>query len=96
MIEGVRPQWRAKRNRSGTMRGSNLRELMASDDPAAPKLIAFESIYSMERRLCPDRTNLRLARRVRRADYIERESTRRDYGHAGQGCGKRDRRCTAS
>ncbi|MGB3148596.1 MAG: aminotransferase class I/II-fold pyridoxal phosphate-dependent enzyme, partial [Paracoccaceae bacterium] len=47
MIEGVRRNGGAKRIfRHNDV--AHLRELMAADDPAAPKLIAFESIYSMD------------------------------------------------
>ena len=47
MIEGVRRNGGAKRIfRHNDL--DHLRELMEADDPAAPKLIAFESIYSMD------------------------------------------------
>ena len=47
MIEGVRRNGGAKRIfRHNDV--EHLRALMAADDPAAPKLIAFESIYSMD------------------------------------------------
>ena len=47
MIEGVRRNGGAKRIfRHNDV--DHLRALMAADDPAAPKLIAFESIYSMD------------------------------------------------
>jgi hypothetical protein len=37
-------------------------ELMAADDPAAPKLVAFESVYSMDGDIGPDRGDLRRRR----------------------------------
>ncbi|MEX1235551.1 MAG: 5-aminolevulinate synthase [Roseovarius sp.] len=47
MIEGVRRNGGAKRVfRHNDV--AHLRELMAADDPAAPKLVAFESVYSMD------------------------------------------------
>ena len=47
MIEGVRRNGGAKRIfRHNDV--AHLRELLAADDPAAPKLIAFESVYSMD------------------------------------------------
>ena len=47
MIEGVRRNGGAKRVfRHNDV--AHLRALLAADDPAAPKLIAFESIYSMD------------------------------------------------
>jgi 5-aminolevulinate synthase len=47
MIEGVRRNGGAKRVfRHNDV--AHLRELLAADDPAAPKLIAFESVYSMD------------------------------------------------
>ena len=47
MIEGVRRNGGAKRVfRHNDV--AHLRELLAADDPKAPKLIAFESVYSMD------------------------------------------------
>ncbi len=47
MIEGIRRNGGAKRIfRHNDV--AHLRELLAADDPAAPKLIAFESVYSMD------------------------------------------------
>ena len=47
MIEGIRRNGGAKRIfRHNDV--AHLRALLAADDPAAPKLIAFESIYSMD------------------------------------------------
>ena len=47
MIEGIKRSGGTKRIfRHNDM--AHLRELLAADDPAAPKLIAFESIYSMD------------------------------------------------
>ncbi|MGR3501100.1 5-aminolevulinate synthase [Pseudaestuariivita sp.] len=47
MIEGVRRNGGAKRI-FGHNDTAHLRELLEADDPAAPKLIAFESVYSMD------------------------------------------------
>ncbi|HAR51924.1 MAG TPA: 5-aminolevulinate synthase, partial [Roseovarius nubinhibens] len=47
MIEGVRRNGGAKRIFRHNDLG-HLRELLEADDPAAPKVIAFESIYSMD------------------------------------------------
>ncbi len=47
MIEGIKRNGGAKRIfRHNDV--AHLRELLAADDPAAPKLIAFESVYSMD------------------------------------------------
>ncbi len=47
MIEGIKRNGGAKRIfRHNDI--AHLRELLAADDPAAPKLIAFESVYSMD------------------------------------------------
>ena len=47
MIEGIRRSGAAKRVfRHNDL--DHLRALLAADDPAAPKLIAFESVYSMD------------------------------------------------
>ena len=47
MIEGIRRDGGAKRIfRHNDL--AHLRELLAADDPALPKLIAFESVYSMD------------------------------------------------
>lgn len=47
MIEGIRRNGGAKRIfRHNDV--AHLRELLAADDPEAPKLIAFESVYSMD------------------------------------------------
>ena len=52
MIEGIRRNGGSKRIFRHNDLG-HLRELLESDDPKAPKLIAFESIYSMDGDFAP-------------------------------------------
>ena len=76
MIEGIRRNGGARRIfRHNDV--AHLRELLAADDPAAPKLIAFESVYSMDGDFGPIGAICDLAARVRRADLPRRGPCRR-------------------
>ena len=67
MIEGVRRNGGAKRIfRHNDL--AHLRELLEADDPAAPKVIAFESIYSMDGDFGPVEALCDLADEFWRAD----------------------------
>jgi hypothetical protein len=71
MIEGIRHS-RAEKRLFRHNDPKHLAELMAADDPAAPKLVAFESVYSMDGDIGPDRGDLRCGRAVRSHDLSRR------------------------
>ncbi len=54
MIEGMRHS-RAERRVFRHNDVADLRRVLAGLDPAAPKLVAFESVYSMDGDIAPDR-----------------------------------------
>ena len=89
MIEGVRRGGGAKRIfRHNDV--AHLRELLAADDPAAPKLIAFESIYSMDGDFGPIREICDLAEEFNALTYIDEVHAVGMYGPRGAGVAERD------
>ncbi len=89
MIEGVRRNGGAKRIfRHNDV--AHLRELMAADDPAAPKLIAFESIYSMDGDFGPIEAICDLADEFGALTYIDEVHAVGMYGPRGAGVAERD------
>jgi len=90
MIEGVRRNGGAKRIfRHNDV--DHLRELMAADDPAAPKLIAFESIYSMDGDFGPIEAICDIADEFGALTYIDEVHAVGMYGPRGAGVAERDR-----
>ena len=89
MIEGVRRNGGAKRVfRHNDV--AHLRELIAADDPAAPKLIAFESIYSMDGDFGPIKEICDLAEEMGALTYIDEVHAVGMYGPRGAGVAERD------
>ena len=89
MIEGVRRNGGAKRIfRHNDV--EHLRALMAADDPAAPKLIAFESIYSMDGDFGPIADICDLADEFGALTYIDEVHAVGMYGPRGGGVAERD------
>ncbi|MDP2085446.1 MAG: 5-aminolevulinate synthase [Gemmobacter sp.] len=89
MIEGVRRGNGPKRIfRHNDV--AHLRELIAADDPAAPKLIAFESIYSMDGDFGPIKDICDLAEEVGALTYIDEVHAVGMYGPRGAGVAERD------
>lgn len=89
MIEGVRRNGGAKRIfRHNDV--AHLRELLAADDPAAPKLIAFESIYSMDGDFGPIAAICDLADEFGALTYIDEVHAVGMYGPRGAGVAERD------
>ncbi|SIS77603.1 5-aminolevulinate synthase [Roseivivax lentus] len=90
MIEGVRRNGGSKRIfRHNDV--AHLRELLEADDPAAPKLIAFESIYSMDGDFGPIEAICDLADEFNALTYIDEVHAVGMYGPRGAGVAERDR-----
>jgi len=90
MIEGVRRNGGAKRIfRHNDV--AHLRELLAADDPSAPRLIAFESVYSMDGDFGPIEAICDLADEFGALTYIDEVHAVGMYGPRGAGVSERDR-----
>ena len=90
MIEGVRRNGGAKRVfRHNDV--AHLRELLAADDPKAPKLIAFESVYSMDGDFGPIEEICDIADEFGALTYIDEVHAVGMYGPRGGGVTERDR-----
>jgi 5-aminolevulinate synthase len=89
MIEGVRRNGGAKRIfRHNDV--DHLRALIAADDPAAPKLIAFESIYSMDGDFGRLAEICDLAQEFGALTYLDEVHAVGMYGPRGGGIAERD------
>lgn len=89
MIEGVRRGVGLKRIfRHNDV--AHLRELLEADDPAAPKLIAFESIYSMDGDFGPIAGICDLAEEFGALTYLDEVHAVGMYGPRGAGVAERD------
>ncbi len=84
MIEGIKRNGGAKRIwRHNDL--AHLRELMAADDPAAPKLIAFESVYSMDGDISPMEAICDIAQEFGALTYLDEVHAVGMYGPRGAG-----------
>ncbi len=89
MIEGIRRNGGAKRIFRHNDMG-HLRALLEADDPAAPKLIAFESVYSMDGDFGEIEAILDLAQEFGALTYIDEVHAVGMYGPRGAGVAERD------
>ncbi|MBL4812622.1 MAG: 5-aminolevulinate synthase [Rhodobacteraceae bacterium] len=89
MIEGIRRNGGEKRIfRHNDV--AHLRALLAADDPATPKLIAFESIYSMDGDFGPIKEICDLADEFGAMTYLDEVHAVGMYGPRGGGVAERD------
>jgi 5-aminolevulinate synthase len=88
MIEGVRRNGGAKRIfRHNDV--AHLRELLEADDPDAPKVIAFESVYSMDGDFGPIKALCDLAEEFGALTYLDEVHAVGMYGPRGGGIAER-------
>jgi 5-aminolevulinate synthase len=89
MIEGIRhggtPKYVFRHNDM-----AHLEELLAAANPVAPKLIAFESVYSMEGEFSPTAAICDLAEKYGALTYIDEVHGVGLYGPRGAGVAARD------
>lgn len=89
MIQGVRQSGQAKQIfRHNDV--AHLRELLAAVDRKRPKLICFESVYSMDGDIAPIKEILDLAEEFKALTYIDEVHAVGMYGPRGGGIADRD------
>jgi 5-aminolevulinate synthase len=89
MIEGIRHSRCIKRQfRHNDYK--HLRELMAADDPSAPKLVAFESVYSMDGDISPIKEICDVADQYGAMTYLDEVHAVGMYGPRGGGVAERE------
>jgi 5-aminolevulinate synthase len=89
MIEGIRHS-RCTKRLFRHNDPEHLAELMAADDPNAPKLVAFESVYSMDGDIAPIEAICDVADRFGAITYLDEVHAVGMYGPRGGGVAERE------
>jgi len=89
MIQGIRES-RAEKRIFRHNDVAHLRELLEADDPDAPKLIAFESVYSMDGDIAPIKEICDLADEFEAMTYLDEVHAVGLYGPRGGGVAERE------
>jgi 5-aminolevulinate synthase len=89
MIEGIRHS-RCERRIFNHNDPAHLRALMAADDPRAPKLVAFESVYSMDGDIAPISEICDVAEEFGAMTYLDEVHAVGMYGPRGGGVAERE------
>ena len=89
MIEGIRHA-RCEKRIFKHNDWRDLDRLMSQDDPAAPKLVAFESVYSMDGDIAPIREICDMADKHNAMTYLDEVHAVGMYGQRGGGIAERE------